>query len=155
MVVLKKLIKKLISKRVLKLEFSILKKKVLCYIYMDNRIDPFSVINSQLKMGSEIQMEEVKMIINSIYTLVCGGVQGEVGTYIGKRECNNFIRNRIIETLSGPPYTVYPNNETPYYSSFSKVPTEFKNFYCISSESCDEIIFFLGLFVFAWFYFLK
>jgi hypothetical protein len=106
------------------------------------------VINNQLKMHAEIQMEEVKMIINSIYTLVCGGIQGEVGSYIGKRDCNNFIRNQIIETLSGPPYTVYPNNTT---TTLSRIP-EIKNFYCISSETFNNFFFLFGLFVLACFY---
>lgn len=102
-----------------------------------NIFSPFAVLQNQLKMNSIIRQEEVKMIIDSVYTIVCGGKSGEVGSFLGKRDCNDHVRkhffNMFLNSSSSEEIERIARGKT-YTITFS-------------TEFVDSFLFYMGLFI--------
>lgn len=103
-------------------------------------INPFGVLQNQLKMNNDLFLEQNRMLASAIYTLACGGIQGELGSFKRKEECNHFVKTSFIKNL--PSF---------YVSNDDLVSTKSMDKICFSVESLDEIIFY-ALLLFAFFY---
>jgi hypothetical protein len=108
-------------------------------------VSPFGVLHNQLKINSMIRQEEIKMIIDSVFTIACGGKSGEVGSFLGRRDCNDYVRRQM--------FSMFLNSTD--VEEVERIARDGPYTFNVSAESVDLIFFYVCLFCFIYFYFFR